>query len=396
MRASLVALFALSSALAAPAEEFYVLQGIDKTHPNDVLTSPGVDGFTIRVSWQKLHDEGFAWLDGQIARGAQLDVDMQLRVMAGTHAPASLPGVAYYQYLWPGDLGVETHTAPVPWDAAMQLHWQALAGEMAARYGDNPRIKVVHVPSFANSSELHMPLEVTQLAGYSSRTLAESWAAMARPLSAAFPEAIVSLNYATPTQSRITGEDSDWLLEEIAAMAGDRAGYQANDLDAEVTLDRNKYVTLLEQEELGRHIGFQMVSSSNTLRFGGEFEEAVDTAREAGASWLEIYANDIENIPPSGDFNDDGRIDGADLALWRSGFGASGAAEAMDGDADRDLDVDGADFLAWQRQFGSAAGMAALASSSSAVPEPNCQLALLGATFAASLYVRSRRLRVAG
>jgi hypothetical protein len=55
-------------------------------------------------------------------------------------------------------------------------------------------------------------------------------------------------------------------------------------------------------------------------------------------------------------------VDAADLAEWRSGFGASGAANA---DADFDGDSDGSDFLAWQRSLGAATGVAATLS----VPE---------------------------
>ncbi len=46
------------------------------------------------------------------------------------------------------------------------------------------------------------------------------------------------------------------------------------------------------------------------------------------------------------DFDNDGDVDGNDLAQWEDNFGADANA-----DADSDGDTDGADFLAWQRQF---------------------------------------------
>jgi T5SS/PEP-CTERM-associated repeat protein len=55
-----------------------------------------------------------------------------------------------------------------------------------------------------------------------------------------------------------------------------------------------------------------------------------------------------------GDFNGDSVVDGADLAMWRTGFGMTYATHD-DGDADGDHDIDGADFLTWQRQLGSGA-----------------------------------------
>ncbi len=63
------------------------------------------------------------------------------------------------------------------------------------------------------------------------------------------------------------------------------------------------------------------------------------------------------------DFNDDGAVNGSDLAMWRNGFGTAGQ-QALQADADADGDVDGADFLVWQRQVG---GNAAIQS----VPEPS-------------------------
>jgi hypothetical protein len=366
----------LSWALETTGKEFFVLQGIDKTHPDDVLVSPGVDGFTIRVSWRKLYDEGFGWLDEQIGRGEELDTNIQLRVLAGTNAPANLPGVEYFDYLSTDSDGLPSiRSVPVPWDSIMHQQWADLAAELGARYGDNPRIKVVHVPSFGNSSELHMPDEVTLLAGYTSRGLAESWIAMAGPLATAFPNAIVSLNYATPTQAHITGADGDWLLEELANLVSGRAGYQANDLAADVDLARNKYQTLIEQQELGRHIGFQMVSSSDTERFGGEFLEAVSIASQAGAQWLEMYPADIEHIPPTGDYNFDGAVDAADYVVWRMTRGQSGPGLAADGNDDNV--VNGRDFEVWRTNFGKSSPGVSIANT--VVPEPSTAMLIIAA-----------------
>jgi hypothetical protein len=376
MRFFTAILLVLSWALVSTGKEFFVLQGIDKTHPDDVLVSPGVDGFTIRVSWRKLHEEGFAWLDEQISRGEELDTNIQLRVLAGTNAPTVLAGVEYFDYASTDSDGLPViRRVPVPWDSTMHGQWENLAAELGTRYGGNPRIKVVHVPSFGNSSELHMPVEVTQLAGYSSRGLAESWIAMAGPLASAFPSAIVSLNYATPTQAQITGADGDWLLEELADLATGRAGYQANDLAADVDLERNKYQTLIEQQELGRPIGFQMVSSSGTARFGGEFLEAVSIASQAGAQWLEMYAADIEHIPPTGDYNFDSAVDAADYVVWRKTLGQSGPGLAADGNGDER--VTNADFGVWRAHFAEASPGVSI--TNAIVPEPSTAMLIIAA-----------------
>ena len=63
------------------------------------------------------------------------------------------------------------------------------------------------------------------------------------------------------------------------------------------------------------------------------------------------------------DFNDDGTVDGDDLAQWQGDFGANG-----DSDSDHDNDSDGRDFLAWQRNVGLGAGSVF---AGTVVPEPS-------------------------
>jgi phospholipase/lecithinase/hemolysin len=88
-----------------------------------------------------------------------------------------------------------------------------------------------------------------------------------------------------------------------------------------------------------------------------------------------------------GDFNTNGEVNGADLALWRLGFGAANAARRQ-GDADGDRDVDGGDFLAWQRTLGT--NLTAPPRAGAAVPEP-VTIGLL--TLGAGVFVRARQFR---
>ncbi|BBO30484.1 lamin tail domain-containing protein [Lacipirellula parvula] len=72
------------------------------------------------------------------------------------------------------------------------------------------------------------------------------------------------------------------------------------------------------------------------------------------------------------DFNRDGFVDGSDLALWKSNFGATGTATVQMGDANGDGAVDGADFLIWQRDVAGAATAV-----QAAVPEPSALMLML-------------------
>ncbi|MDZ4656360.1 MAG: hypothetical protein SH868_02150 [Bythopirellula sp.] len=64
------------------------------------------------------------------------------------------------------------------------------------------------------------------------------------------------------------------------------------------------------------------------------------------------------------DFNQDGNVDGLDLAEWQGDYGLN-----SDSDADFDGDSDGRDFLIWQQQFGQST-LPLIAASTAVIPEP--------------------------
>ncbi len=88
-----------------------------------------------------------------------------------------------------------------------------------------------------------------------------------------------------------------------------------------------------------------------------------------GDSGIFLYSPSTTATFLGADFNEDGYVDGTDLAMWQNAFGVSNL-----GDSDGDGDSDGVDFLTWQRQFtGPPAHVLQVA-----VPEPNvcCLLAI--------------------
>mgnify|MGYP001254074087 CR=1 FL=1 len=70
----------------------------------------------------------------------------------------------------------------------------------------------------------------------------------------------------------------------------------------------------------------------------------------------------VLNIP-AGDYNRDGKVDAADLAILRTDFGST---TKVDADGNGNGRVDGGDFLIWQRTLGQNFGVPA----AGAVPEP--------------------------
>jgi ELWxxDGT repeat protein len=81
----------------------------------------------------------------------------------------------------------------------------------------------------------------------------------------------------------------------------------------------------------------------------------------------------IDPASPSGDFDGDRRVDGADFLAWQRGFGKTLNAVPVDGDADGDHDVDAADLNAWKSQFGVVSTMAAMSAN---IVEPQAAASL--------------------
>jgi T5SS/PEP-CTERM-associated repeat protein len=119
-----------------------------------------------------------------------------------------------------------------------------------------------------------------------------------------------------------------------------------------------------------------------------------------GWSWLlentgqQLLLSVTDIMPIGADFNGDGIVDEADIAIWQMNFGIDMGATGLQGDADGDGDVDAVDFFIIQQQLGGP-GMGALAGSplgpGGTVPEPHSLALLLGGVLAAAFARRYRR-----
>jgi hypothetical protein len=130
-----------------------------------------------------------------------------------------------------------------------------------------------------------------------------------------------------------------------------------------------------------RSTGTQSLTANQSFNLGSPFTvggaqdltlEYLLAGESAPRTGVVVYGAASVSIP--GDFNNNGVVNGADLAVWRSSFGATNGANA-----DGDGDSDGNDFLIWQRNVGAGASTATAA----AVPEATTGLlAAMGFTMA--------------
>lgn len=102
----------------------------------------------------------------------------------------------------------------------------------------------------------------------------------------------------------------------------------------------------------------------------------------AGNEPVEVVVNDFAFLPLlPGDFNNDGAVDGLDLARWQGDFGQN-----RDSDADADGDSDGDDFLTWQRRAG-----ASLSALNGGIPEPTSAMQMFVVLLAGVSFRRRSR-----
>jgi peptidyl-prolyl cis-trans isomerase A (cyclophilin A) len=128
--------------------------------------------------------------------------------------------------------------------------------------------------------------------------------------------------------------------------------------------------------------GFSIGSPFNDLPLRNFSGNSITQVRVANT--VTIQSVRVLNFSP-GDFDRNGTVNAADLALLKANYGATTGVFFDDGDANMDGRVDGADFLAWQRSFGSVTTPIA------AIPEPAAASLALVAAAACGLARRSRK-----
>lgn len=172
-------------------------------------------------------------------------------------------------------------------------------------------------------------------------------------------------------QSASVMANADWSLTDIGKMYEDMLGIK--DWDGNPANGWTTDLTLPVGPDGA--IDFTGFFGDFDITLGGK---TYDLSLQKGVSDYRLV------IDLTADFNDDGKVDDADLAAWQQAFDAGNAG----GDADGDLDTDANDFLVWQQQLGMAKTVPAALGVALIVPEPG-SLALAALAIAAAMRRRS-------
>ena len=126
-----------------------------------------------------------------------------------------------------------------------------------------------------------------------------------------------------------------------------------------------------------RQQAFETVNDGDTLLTDFNlYYLGLVTEELGGLVGLEIESIQVNvAAAASGDFDQDGDVDGRDFLVWQRNVGKNNGVRAVldGGDADYDGDVDAADLAVWQAQYNGGN----LTAASTSVPEPSCITLLL-------------------
>jgi hypothetical protein len=376
-----------------------------------------VSGFTLRLFWNDLEPAAgqynFSVIDAAIQRVSALGQSLDVEIFTGNEPAYVLNGASATYTDHRGE------TNPVPWDPFAQARHAALFTALGSHVvqGDgaphplslDPTLKSIDVaPAGLNYGVRDLNEGIQNHPQYTQQRYMDAVVSGVAAATAAFPHDTNSLAFFSFDDGAPGPHVDDQLIARLAQLyngpgqpklaffvenlsdewpvplsngnglgnnledwadEGGATMMQALDAWLDHTPERADQLASLNPST-----GIELAFEQYGTRFfelylpdlDGAAEGALDAAGEPLIDGLRFW-NDLLTAPEApgsdADFNGDGNVNSADLALWKTGFGRPASPTNL-GDADGDQDVDGADFLRWQRQLGAAT------IASTAIPEP--------------------------
>ncbi|MEK6684565.1 MAG: beta-galactosidase [Nitrospirota bacterium] len=345
----------VEGATQAPAIEevrgvYSLLRGNKPVEPGD-FDSPHIAGIVVRSQWKAIEpkEDDYRWdyFDHAIEEAKKAGKTVMLSVMPGAMTPEWVyeKGAKRFHFKSPGPRGEGgEHSMPIPWDEVFLKEWTDFIRAFGRRYAHEPSVVFVAMAGGASTSvEMHLPkspdgIKKLEEAGYTKEHLVASWKKAIDAWAAAFPNQGLGLPAAVPLRR-------DGALEAIMDYAVAKLGrrvYLATGSLSEKTNLSDPMIQKIREYADRAGIGFQMLSSATrgggeggqrdySMRSGsgggmgsksgtkkggmggggkgregrpggGGFSQHIEDLRaafeigiKAGASWIQVYQEDIKN-----------------------------------------------------------------------------------------------------
>ncbi|MGH8094124.1 MAG: beta-galactosidase [Chthoniobacterales bacterium] len=294
---------------------------------SSVLSSPNVDGITLRQDWSGLEPtEGnfdFSFLDSAVAACAGSGKQILLRIGTQAGKPAwvndavTAAGGSFFSFVATDGTPM---TIPVFWDPTFLAKKTAMISALGAHFTNNPSIKVVSA-SFANAisedwNVPHTPTDVTNwlALGYTTDKLLAAGQQIIDTTMIAFPNQIVTM--AVGGSGHVNGVNLDPTADYAARAAvgtaraswSGRFNVQKNDLSTFIPPAPGTdtlYAMIWDfQPDVAGQMVYQCANDPTYRANNGvpqdpsiTLEESIDNAVSYNEKYVEIYQTDANSLP---------------------------------------------------------------------------------------------------
>ncbi|MBI2569892.1 MAG: beta-galactosidase [Candidatus Schekmanbacteria bacterium] len=268
------------------------------------LAEPAVHGLSWRFRWgtiEPLPGE-YHWerIDSAIQVTRAAGKTVMLRITAGMHTPDWVydAGARAVQLsntdLFHSENYKKQLTMAPPWDEVYLARWTAFIHALGERYGRDKSIFSIQMTGGGHIGELNLPKapEKWSAAGYSDTKLIGAWKRIIDAYRESFPGIPTNLDINEPLRS---SNVLNPLVDFVLAKYPGAVYLQHNGLRGDLPAD-HRIRTILRGAAGRTVVGYQMVGGGGFLeQQTGSRLEALRRATEDHASYLEVYAGDLQN-----------------------------------------------------------------------------------------------------
>ena len=305
---------------------------------SSALSSPYVTGFLIRTSWDIVEPTEGAYYWGGTASPSQCGINVYCGIddiinQVDTYAPGKkvkiniISGAATPNWIYTAGSQkldfIDTSTGsicatcsspcamPIPWDNTYITKWVNLVNLFGAKYDSNPTVSSTAVVGVVRvSEEMHLPKNADLCPGGTTWTgldldyknkIKNTWITMTNTYALAFPNKDLMISVQTPIAYSDNSIIVDPIVQNGYNLYGSKFQVQGDFL-SETTMPGFYHYELIKDCSTKTVAGFQMLwaavwnPQSNNRQ--GDLQASIEKGLRAGASYFEIYEEDIISVDP--------------------------------------------------------------------------------------------------